>query len=69
MSDLVTAAASMASANGQDHITLMGLKMQKQAEQLVVSLIDQGTAQVKALNQQPALSSSGPKGTQVNLSV
>ncbi|TAN55813.1 MAG: hypothetical protein EPN26_04755 [Rhodospirillales bacterium] len=69
MSDLMTSLTSASAAVGLDHMSLMSLKMQKQAEQLVVSLVDQSAQQMKALNQQPATSSGGFKGTQVNITV
>ncbi|MBF0167627.1 MAG: hypothetical protein HQL45_08340 [Alphaproteobacteria bacterium] len=69
MSDLATSLTSAAAGQGRDHMTLMSLKLQSQAEQLVVSLVDQSVQQTKVLNQQSALNAGGHKGTQVNMTV
>lgn len=71
MSD-VSSASTLNSAVGQQDITLQSLRMQFQSEQMVANLAAQAVQPPQPANQpnqQPALNSSGPKGTQVNLTV
>ncbi|MBI5121264.1 MAG: hypothetical protein HZA67_09675 [Rhodospirillales bacterium] len=71
MSD-VSSASTLNSAMGQQDIALQNLRMQFQSEQMVANLASQAVQPAQPAqtsNQQPALNSSGPKGTQVNLTV
>lgn len=68
MSD-VSNASNLNSAVGQQDIALQNLRMQFQSEQMVANLASQAVQPPQPANQQPALNSSGPKGTQVNLTV
>jgi hypothetical protein len=72
MSDY-SSASVLSSAGGQQDATIQSMKMQFQAEQQVAGIAAQAAnqPQPQASNQpqQPALKSSGPKGTQVNMLV
>lgn len=71
MSDY-SSSSILSSANGQQDVTLQSLKMQFQAESQVAGMVAQSANQLQANQQQteqPALKTSGPKGTQVNMVV
>jgi hypothetical protein len=74
MSDY-SSASILSSAGGQQDATIQTMKMQFQAEQQVAGIAAQSANQTQNQNQttsapsQPALKTSGPKGTQVNMVV
>ena len=70
MSDY-SSASNLSSAGGQQDAAIQSIKRQFQAEQQVAGIVAQSASQAQASSQpqQPALNSSGLKGTQVNLLV
>lgn len=69
MSD-ITSSSVLSAANGQESLSVLSLKMQSQAEQQMAGVVAQAVQpQPASSQQQPALQTSGPRGTQVNLLV